>query len=197
MNSQCNHQHMDTQCNHQHVNTQCNHQNMNIECSHQHMNTQCIHQHMNTECNHQHMNSQCNHQHMNTQCNQSVCGNHRVFLFTVPVIRRKIGCVQTQRELTQPPGIGQTVRKTHTWIRVPGAARVFSLSQLSVQTLLRCPSVQTLLRCPSVQTLLRCPYSARVQSHASTSGRTLKIVSTEPYTIVWTHENTAHFDRNG
>ena len=35
-------------------------------------------------------------------------------------------------------------------------------------------SVQTL----SVQTLLRCPYCPRVQSHASTPARTLKIPST-------------------
>ena len=50
----------------------------------------------------------------------------------------------------------------------------------------------------SVQTLLRCPYSPRVQSHASTSVRALKIPKHwQPYTIVWTHENTAHMDRNG
>ena len=57
-----------------------------------------------------------------------------------------------------------------TRVRVPGAAnRDCSPSQLSVQT------------------LLRCPRSPRVQSHTSTSVRTLKIPNTESHTIVWTH----------
>ena len=46
-------------------------------------------------------------------------------------------------------------------------------------------------------TLLRCPYSPRVQSHASASVCMLKIPNTGSYTIVWTHENTTHTDRNG
>ena len=45
--------------------------------------------------------------------------------------------------------------------------------------------------------LLRCPYSPRVQSHTSTSVRTLKIANIGSHTIVWTHENTPHTDRNG
>ena len=40
----------------------------------------------------------------------------------------------------------------------------------------------------SVQTLLRCPYSLRVQSHAFTSVRTLNIPSTGSPTFVGTHE---------
>ena len=43
----------------------------------------------------------------------------------------------------------------------------------------------------SVQTLLRCPYSPCVQSRGSTSVCTLKIPHTGSHTIVWTHENTA------
>ena len=49
----------------------------------------------------------------------------------------------------------------------------------------------------SVQTLFRCPLSPRVQSLASTSERTLKIPDINSHMIVWTHENTAHADRNG
>ena len=63
-------------------------------------------------------------------------------------------------------------------VRFHGAARDFSPSQLFVQT------------------LLRCPYSPRVQSHALTSVRKLKIRSTGSYTFVWTHENTALTVRN-
>ena len=48
-----------------------------------------------------------------------------------------------------------------------------------------------------VLTLLRCPYSPREQSHASTSMRTLNIPNTGSHTIVWTHKNTTHTDRNG
>ena len=40
-------------------------------------------------------------------------------------------------------------------------------------------------------------YSPRVQSHAATSACALKIPNTGSHTIVWTHENTAHTDRNG
>ena len=66
-----------------------------------------------------------------------------------------------------------------TRVRVPGAGRDFSLSELTVQT------------------LLRCSYSPRVQSHASTSGGTLKIPNPGSHTIVCTQENTAHTGRNG
>ena len=45
-----------------------------------------------------------------------------------------------------------------------------------------------------VQTLLRCPYSPRVQSHAPTSVRTLKIPNTGSHTLVCTDENTARTD---
>ena len=75
-------------------------------------------------------------------------------------------------------GVAQLVeRRTGTplrQLRFPGAARDFFLqSQLSVQT------------------LLRCPHSPRVQSHALTSVRTLKIPSIGSHTVVWTHENTS------
>ena len=63
-----------------------------------------------------------------------------------------------------------------TRVRVPGAARDFSLS---------------------VQTLLRCPYSPRVQSHTSTSVRTPKIPNIGNHIILWPHDNTVHSDRNG
>ena len=49
----------------------------------------------------------------------------------------------------------------------------------------------------SVQTLLRCSHSPHVQSHSSTSVRTLKITDTGSHTIVWTHENSAHNGRMG
>ena len=39
----------------------------------------------------------------------------------------------------------------------------------------------------SVQTLPRCSYSPRVQSHTSTSVRTLTISNTGSHTTVWTH----------
>ena len=42
----------------------------------------------------------------------------------------------------------------------------------------------------SVQTLSRCPYSPRVQSHASTSAGTFKS-NTGSHSIVYTHENAA------
>ena len=45
--------------------------------------------------------------------------------------------------------------------------------------------------------LLRCPYSTRVQSHTSMSVCTLKIPNAGSHTIVWTHKNTTHTDRNG
>ena len=50
----------------------------------------------------------------------------------------------------------------------------------------------------SVQTLFRYSYRPRVQSHASTSARMLKITHTGSlnYCIVWTHEETAHIGRN-
>ena len=43
-----------------------------------------------------------------------------------------------------------------------------------------------------VQTLSWCLHSPCVQSHASTSVRTLKISNTGSHTIVWTDKNTAH-----
>ena len=43
-------------------------------------------------------------------------------------------------------------------------------------------------------TVLQSPYT---QSYASTSVWTLKIPKTGSHTIVWTHENMAHTDRNG
>ena len=58
-------------------------------------------------------------------------------------------------------------------VRVPGGAKDFPLSQLPVQT------------------LLRCPYSPRVQSHASKSGRTLKIPDTGSHTL-FAHTEILH-----
>ena len=43
----------------------------------------------------------------------------------------------------------------------------------------------------------RCPYISRVQSHALTSVRTLKIPSTGSHAFAWTHENTARTVSNG
>ena len=80
-------------------------------------------------------------------------------------------------------GVAQLVERQTgtplTQVRFPGAARDFSLSQLSVQT------------------LLRCPYSLRLQSHALTSVCTLKISSIGSHTFVWPHQNTARAVRNG
>ena len=60
-------------------------------------------------------------------------------------------------------------------VRVDGAARYFS---------------------PTVSLQCRLSYGVRaaprVQSYASTSGRTLKIPNTGSHTIVWTQENTLH-----
>ena len=67
-----------------------------------------------------------------------------------------------------------------TRVRVPGAARDFS---------------------PGVSFQCRLSYGVhtapRVQSHVSTYLRTLTILNTGSHTIVRTHENTAHTDRNG
>ena len=60
-----------------------------------------------------------------------------------------------------------------------GGKRFFSQSQLSMQS------------------LLRCPYTPRVQLRALTSRRTLKIPSICSHTFVWTHENTIRTVRNG
>ena len=49
----------------------------------------------------------------------------------------------------------------------------------------------------SVQTLLRCPNSTHVQSHTLTSMCTLRIPSVGSHTFAWTHENTAYTVRNG
>ena len=71
----------------------------------------------------------------------------------------------------------------------------FSQSQLSVQTLT--VSVHFSPRANFQCRLLQCPYSPRVQSHASTIARTLKIQNTGSHNVLWTQENTAHIDRNG
>ena len=44
-------------------------------------------------------------------------------------------------------------------------------------------------------TLLHCPYSPCVQSHALTSVCTLTIPHTGSYTLVWTEENTTHWQK--
>ena len=77
-------------------------------------------------------------------------------------------------------GIAQLVERSKpgailTRVRVKG---IFSQSQLLAWT------------------LLRCPYSPRVQSHVSITVRTLKIPNTGSHTVVWTHKNTTHTDRN-
>ena len=48
----------------------------------------------------------------------------------------------------------------------------------------------------SVYTFLRCSYRPRAQSHTSEYVRALKITNTGSHTIIWTHENTVHTDRN-
>ena len=65
-------------------------------------------------------------------------------------------------------------------VRVPGAARDFS-HRVSFQCILSY-GVRT---------------APRVQSLSSAVVRTLKIPNTSSHTIVWTHGNTAHADRNG
>ena len=45
--------------------------------------------------------------------------------------------------------------------------------------------------------VLRYPHSPRVQSHSSTSVRTLEIPNTVSQIIVWTHETATQTDRNG
>ena len=99
----------------------------------------------------------------------------RTCLLTMQIIfspAQGAGIAQLVERLTEKPGA------ILTRVRVPSAARDFSPSQLPVQT------------------LLRRPYSPCVQSLASTSERTLKIPNTGSHTIVWTHESTAHADRN-
>ena len=78
-----------------------------------------------------------------------------------------------------------------TWAQVPQAARDFSPSQPSVRVTVSADSLSLLLL------VLWCPYSPRVQPHLSTPVRTLKTTNTGSHTVVWTHENTAHTDRNG
>ena len=67
--------------------------------------------------------------------------------------------------------VGHSTEKPGTilmWVRVPGAAKDFSPSQLSVQT------------------LLQCPYSPHVQLHASTAVHTLKFPgSNMSYKHLW------------
>ena len=61
-----------------------------------------------------------------------------------------------------------------TQVRLPRAARgYFSKSQLTVQT------------------LCRCPYNRRVQRHALRSVRTFEIPSLGWNTVLWTHENSS------
>ena len=69
-----------------------------------------------------------------------------------------------------------------TLVRVPRCGKgFFSQSKLPVQTLSQ----------------VSVPYSPRVESRVSTSVRTLQILKPGSHVIVWTHESTAHTDRNG
>ena len=72
-----------------------------------------------------------------------------------------------------------------TRVRVPGAAMDFFTLFFFAQRQL------------PVQTVLRCPYSPRVQSHASTSVRTLQTPYLDNHASVWTHENAAHTNKGG
>ena len=103
--------------------------------------------------------------------------NHPAHL---PRFLRLCHCVQGRGQLVEPPT--EKTDAVLTRVRVPGAAKVGFFP----------PQSQLL-----VFSALRCPYSPRVQSLASTSVRTLKILNTGSHTFVWTHENSAHFDRNG
>ena len=78
------------------------------------------------------------------------------------------GIVQLVECLTERPGI------ILVWVWALVWQRLFSQSQLPVQT------------------LLRCPYSPLVLSHASTSGYTLKIPNSGSHTIVWTLKYYTH-----
>ena len=78
-------------------------------------------------------------------------------------------------------GWGFDNRAKLTQVQVPGVARDFS------------PKVN--FQCRLSNSVRTC--SPRVQSRASTSVRTLKIPSSGSHTIVWTHKNTSHNDRNG
>ena len=66
-----------------------------------------------------------------------------------------------------------------TRVRVPGAARDFS------------PRVS--FQCRLSYGVRTAPVCNRMLQHP----RTLKIASTGSHTIVWTHDNTTHTDRNG
>ena len=87
----------------------------------------------------------------------------------------------------KPAGITQLVERTAekpgaivTRVRVPGAANNFF------------PRVN--FQCKLSYGVHTAP---QVQSHTSTSVRTVKIPNTGSHTIVWTRENTAHTGRNG
>ena len=67
----------------------------------------------------------------------------------------------------------------------------------AILTQVRVPSAASDSPLPPVNFLCRLSYGIRVQLHASTSVHTLKIPNTASHTIVWTHKNTAHTDRNG
>ena len=69
------------------------------------------------------------------------------------------------------------------------------LMQVWVSGAARDCSPRVSFQCRSL--IFQYPCSPSVQSHASTSVRTLKIPSIGSQTFVWTHENTALTDRNG
>ncbi len=79
------------------------------------------------------------------------------------------GMSQVLQRRTEKPGA------IVTWVRIPSAARDFSpYSQLSMQT------------------LWRCPYSPRVRARASTSVRTLKIPNTGNHIALFGDRKTLH-----
>ena len=86
--------------------------------------------------------------------------------------RRAVGTAQLIACLTEKPGA------LLAQVQAPVRQGIFSPSRLSVQT----HGIHT------------APF---VQLHASASACVLKISDTSSHTMVWTHENIVHADRNG
>ena len=103
-------------------------------------------------------------------------GRYQLLVLQGPIASCKVGWGQFNWYSIQLKSPGKIL----TQVQVPGAARRFS------------PRIKN-LQCR----LLQRPYSPCVQSQASVSVHTLKIPNTGSHTIVWTHKNTAHAERNG
>ena len=102
-------------------------------------------------------------------CQDSTCWRG----LTCAAFRNSAGIAQLVGRPTEKPGAILTL------VRVPGAARDFS---------------------PRASFQCRLPYGVRAapecnRMHQHT--RTFKIPNTGRHTIIWTHENTAHTDRDG